>query len=81
MLNNLGTSAYFAGRWNEALALYRQALEAWERAGDTRSVSLAAFNVGEILSAQGRLDEAEPLLRDAERACRASGEATDVAES
>jgi tetratricopeptide (TPR) repeat protein len=78
-LNNLGTSAYYAGRWNEALELYRAALDAWERAGDTQSVSLAAFNVGESLSAQGRLSDAEPLLRNAERVSRATGSATSVA--
>jgi class 3 adenylate cyclase/tetratricopeptide (TPR) repeat protein len=81
VLNNLGSSAYFAGRWNEAVDLYRQALAAWDQAGDTRSVSMAAFNIGEILSAQGRLDEAEPLLREAERASRAAGGASDIAES
>ena len=81
VLNNLGTIAYFAGRWNEALDLYRQALAAWDQAGDTRSVSMASFNIGEILSAQGRLDEAEPLLREAERSSRAAGGATDIAES
>jgi class 3 adenylate cyclase/tetratricopeptide (TPR) repeat protein len=81
VLNNLGLIAYYAGRWTDALALYRRALDAWARAGDTRSVSMASFNVGEILSAQGRLDEAEPLLRDAERASRASGGAADIAES
>jgi tetratricopeptide (TPR) repeat protein len=42
---------------------------------------MAAFNIGEILSAQGRLDEAEPLLREAERASRAGGGASDIAES
>ena len=73
VLNNLGLAAYYAGRWDDAVALYRQALEAWDRAGDTQSVSMAAFNIGEILSAQGHLDEAEPLLRDAERASRAGG--------
>jgi class 3 adenylate cyclase/tetratricopeptide (TPR) repeat protein len=81
VLNNLGTSAYFAGRWNEALDLYRRALAAWDQAGDTRSVSMASFNIGEILSAQGRLDEAEPLLREAERSSRAAGGASDIAES
>ena len=81
MLNNLGTIAYFAGRWNEALDLYRQAVAAWDQAGDTRSVSMASFNIGEILSAQGRLEEAEPLLREAERASRAAGGASDIAES
>ncbi len=81
VLNNLGAIAYFAGRWNEALDLYRQAVAAWDQAGDTRSVSMASFNIGEILSAQGRLDEAEPLLREAERASRAAGGMTDIAES
>ena len=81
MLNNLGSIAYYAGRWNEALDLYRQAVAAWEQAGDTRSVSTASFNIGEILSAQGRLEEAEPLLREAERASRAAGGASDIAES
>ncbi len=42
---------------------------------------MASFNIGEILSAQGRLDEAEPLLREAERASRAAGGTTDIAES
>ena len=81
VLNNLGTIAYFAGRWDEALDLYGRALGAWDQAGDTRSVSMASFNIGEILSAQGRLDEAEPLLREAERSSRAAGGATDIAES
>jgi predicted ATPase/class 3 adenylate cyclase len=81
VLNNLGAIAYYAGRWNEALDLYGQALASWDQAGDTRSVSLASFNIGEILSAQGRLDEAEPLLREAERASRAAGGAADIAES
>ncbi len=81
VLNNLGAIAYFAGRWNDALELYREALAAWEQAGDTRSVSMATFNIGEILSAQGRLDEAEPLLRQAERSSRAAGGASDIAES
>ncbi len=54
---------------------------AWDQAGDTRSVSTASFNIGEILSAQGRLEEAEPLLREAERASRAAGGASDIAES
>ena len=81
VLNNLGLIAYFAGRWNEALDYYRQAVAAWDQAGDTRSVSMASFNIGEILSAQGRLDEAEPLLREAERASRAAGGMTDLAES
>jgi tetratricopeptide (TPR) repeat protein len=81
VLNNLGAIAYYAGRWNEALDLYGQALTSWQQAGDTRSVSLASFNIGEILSAQGRLDEAEPLLLEAERASRAGGGESDIAES
>jgi hypothetical protein len=42
---------------------------------------MATFNIGAILSAQGRLDEAEPLLREAERSSRAAGGASDIAES
>ena len=81
MLNNLGTIAYFAGRWNEALDLYREAVAAGSRRATRAACRWPRFNIGEILSAQGRLDEAEPLLREAERSSRAAGGATDIAES
>jgi class 3 adenylate cyclase/tetratricopeptide (TPR) repeat protein len=65
VLNNMGAFAYRAGRWQEAVELYRSGADASMRAGD---VSLAAYgdcNVGELFSDQGRLEEAEPLLRRA----------------
>jgi predicted ATPase/class 3 adenylate cyclase len=72
VLNNLGMFAYFRGRWDEAVDLYRRAEEAWERAGDRWGASFATVNRGEILSDQGRLDQAEPLFRAALRVARAS---------
>jgi len=80
ILNNLGVRAQQQGQWNEALAYYGRAQAAWERAGTVWAASFAKGNVAEILSDQGRLDEAEPLLRDALRVARASGSGARVAD-
>ena len=58
--------------WDEALDLYQRARDLFERTGDTGNASLAKYNIAEILDDQGRLDEAEPLLRDVIRVWRAS---------
>ena len=68
----MGVFAHFQGRWDDALDLYRRAEQAWDKMGDRWHVALATLNVGEVLSDQGRMDEAEPLLRDALRVARAS---------
>ena len=65
MLNNLGVTAYFEGRWDEALALYERSREARRRAGDLVEMGTAANNVGEIVSDQGHLDRADALFREA----------------
>ncbi len=65
VLNNMGGFAYRAGRWDDAVDLYRRGAEASARAGDVNYGAFADCNVGEVLSDQGRLDEAEPLLRRA----------------
>jgi class 3 adenylate cyclase/tetratricopeptide (TPR) repeat protein len=65
VLNNMGGFAYLAGRWDEAVSLYRAGGDASRRAGDVNFGAFADCNVGEVLSDQGRLDEAEPLLRRA----------------
>ena len=79
VLNNLGGLAYWDGRWDDAIALYRQAGEASERAGRPTDVAYTDCNVGEILSDQGRLDEAEAHLTRARRLWSGTGEGQAVA--
>ena len=79
--NNLGAWAYYQGRWTEALEFYEQGREARERTGDAVSAAMGTCNVGEILSDQGRLDEAEPLFRAALRVWKAAGFRAGVAEA
>ena len=67
MLNNLGMFAYFDGRWDDAIALYRRARVRGERSGRPADVAFIDCNVGEILSDQGHLDEAEEHLQRARR--------------
>jgi tetratricopeptide (TPR) repeat protein len=79
LLNNLGILAYYAGGWDEALESYREAHDAWEQAGDRWAASFAASNIAEVLSCQGRLDDAEPLLTDVLRVSQAAGTRSRVA--
>ena len=71
--NSLGAEAYFEGRWDDALAYYQRAKDTFLRSGNPTSAAYGSMNSGEILVNQGRLDEAEPLLREAQRVLRASG--------
>jgi class 3 adenylate cyclase/tetratricopeptide (TPR) repeat protein len=71
--NNLGGFAYFEGRWDDALDLYRRGREARERTGDPVNAADGTNNIGEILSDQGRIDEAEPMFKEALRIWRAAG--------
>ena len=73
VLNNMGGIAYWAGRWTEAVDLYRRAATASAAAGDDGNVAFGDCNVGEVLSDQGRVAEAEPLLRRAVRTWRGTG--------
>ncbi|MGH2919463.1 MAG: ATP-binding protein [Solirubrobacteraceae bacterium] len=73
VLTNLGAAAYFRGRWDDAVALYRQAGEASARAGDLANAAIGDCNIGEVLSDQGRLAEAEAKLRYALEILRGSG--------
>ncbi|MGZ4344931.1 MAG: adenylate/guanylate cyclase domain-containing protein [Solirubrobacteraceae bacterium] len=79
VLNNLGMFAYFEGRWDEAVGLYERAGECSDRAGRPADRALTDCNVGEILSDQGRLDEAEAHLQRARRVWSATGERQAVA--
>jgi class 3 adenylate cyclase/tetratricopeptide (TPR) repeat protein len=79
VLNNMGGFAYRDGRWDDAVALYRESRDAGIRAGDVDFGAFADCNVGEVLSDQGRLDEAEPLLRRALQVWRGTADEHGVA--
>ncbi len=65
VLNNLGIDAYYDGRWDEALDLYRRSKELRERIGDVVGAAVLTNNIGEIKADQGQLDEAEELFSQA----------------
>ena len=77
--NNLGTHLYYLGRWDEAGEAYEAAQQDLEKAGDRWLASFALTNRAELLSDQGRLEEAEPLLRQALLIARASGTGPHIA--
>ncbi|HJS26949.1 MAG TPA: adenylate/guanylate cyclase domain-containing protein, partial [Actinomycetota bacterium] len=71
VLNYYGAMAYWEGRWSDAVDLYERGRERAERAGDAVGAAIASVNIAEVLSDQGRLDEAETPARDALRVFRA----------
>lgn len=79
VLNNLGTQAYWEGRWDDAIALYERGREARERIGDAVNASMGTVNVAEILVDQGRLEEAEPVLKKVLRIRRAADDRAGAA--
>jgi class 3 adenylate cyclase/tetratricopeptide (TPR) repeat protein len=72
VLNNLGGFAYYEGRWHDAIALYEQARDARLRTGNAVEAAFIACNIGEVLTEQGRLAEAESVFHDALRVARAA---------
>jgi tetratricopeptide (TPR) repeat protein len=73
MANNLGIQAFFEGRWSDTLDLYQRSRDACERVGNVIDAASTDANIGEVLVNQGRLDEADSVLREASRVLRASG--------
>ena len=58
VLNNLGVTLNDAGRHEEALAAFREALAAYAKRGGVRNVRIARWMVAHTLRRLGRLDEA-----------------------
>lgn len=79
VLNNLGGFAYFEGRWDDAIGLYERGRDTRLRTGNAVMAALASCNIGEVLTDQGRLDEAEAAFRDALRVFRAADYSYGVA--
>ena len=64
--NNLGNSLRKLGRFEEAMSYLQLHLEASEKQGFRYGVATAKTNLGAIAAEQGRLEEAQDLLDEAE---------------
>ena len=69
----MGINEYYKGRWQRAVERYARSRDLRLRVGDAEGAAVASNNIAEILVDQGRLEEAEPMFRDALRVLRASG--------
>jgi class 3 adenylate cyclase/tetratricopeptide (TPR) repeat protein len=79
VLNNLGAFAYYRGEWDAALDYYRRGRDVNLRIGNAADAGIGTCNIAEILIDQGRLDEAEPALRETAALWRSLGYAAAVA--
>jgi tetratricopeptide (TPR) repeat protein len=79
VLNNMGVFAYWQGRWSDAVEFYTRGRVTRERTGDAVNAAMGTANVAEILSDQGRLDQAEPMFHEALRVWQAAGDRGGVA--
>ena len=73
VLNNLGISAYYLGRWVPALDFYERSRDARARSGDVVGAATEENNIAEILSDQGTFEQARPLFDAAGTTWRAAG--------
>lgn len=72
VFNNLGVTAFYEGRWDEAVERYERSRDLWSRSGDAVQLGTAANNIGEVRSDQGHLDEAMALFEEALAVWRAA---------
>jgi CHAT domain-containing protein/tetratricopeptide (TPR) repeat protein len=62
-----------------AVEAYREALDLWQRCGDTRGQAVALFHLGDLLRELGRGEEALEMLERARPLLEAAGEETALA--
>ena len=72
-LTNLGNTAFFGLRWNEAADFWARAAEASTAVGNLAGTALAHVNGGDLRVNQGRLEEALALLGPARRTLESFG--------
>ena len=73
-LNNMGVDAYYEGRWDDALDVWRLSKDLMDRMGDVLGAATLTNNIGEILSDQGLLEQAVELFEEVKRVTDAAGE-------
>ncbi|HEY2834340.1 MAG TPA: adenylate/guanylate cyclase domain-containing protein [Sporichthyaceae bacterium] len=78
VLNNMGMFAYWEGRWDDAVRLYRECGELAERIGDEEVLATSRANVGEVLADQGDWAGGAAALGEALRIWRAAGNSGGV---
>jgi class 3 adenylate cyclase/tetratricopeptide (TPR) repeat protein len=81
VLNNLGGYRYLDGKWDEAIDLASRARDTFRKIGDDTNGLIVALNIAEVLSDQGRSDEASPVFHEAIDARRAVGIPLEIAEA
>jgi tetratricopeptide (TPR) repeat protein len=74
LLNNLGWSYFDAGRFDDALPVFEQAVEVRQSRGQARELRIARYAVVRTLRALGRLDEARRLAEETADAARTAGD-------
>jgi len=79
VVNSLAIQAYYEGDWTTSLSLYEQSRESFTSAGDAILAAIVSSNIAEILSDQGKLDEAEPKFLDSLSTYRAAHRGQQVA--
>jgi tetratricopeptide (TPR) repeat protein len=73
-LNNIGSDLREAGRFDESLAAFREALAAYERTGRADGIRFARWQVANVLRLQGRHGEALAQQLALERDAAAAGQ-------
>ena len=81
VLNNLGGYTYLEGRWDEAIELAERARDTFRKIGDDTHALIAALNIAEVRSDQGRGAEVDGVFREAVETRRAAGIPIEIAEA